>query len=308
MAQYDFLGVIMRRRNLLALLSLCGFLGCWSLSVYAFWQEATEGSLDKPEIISLLGKKHYAQPAEGEALTQLKTDLAEAWKAFQSKSGDPENVILYGRRLAYLWRYNEAIDVYSGGIKNFPDYTMLYRHRGHRYISIRKFDRAVQDLYKAAGLNSQDFDIWYHLGLAYFLNGNFEEALSAYSSCLSVSEDDESKVAVSHWLFMTLRRLERPDDAAKVLNNIIEGMDVEENQSYYDLLNFYKGRKSVEDIFNLEEASDLELATLGFGIGCWYLYNNDEATAKTYFEKIVETKYWPAFGFIAAEAELFRMK
>ncbi len=298
----------MRRRDLLTVLFLIGFLGCLSLFTATCIQETTEENLEKPEIISLLGKEHFAHPAEGEALVQLKTDLADAWAALQAKPDDPENVIMYGRRLAYLWRYHEAIDVYSGGIKNFPDLPMLYRHRGHRYISIRKFDKAVQDLSKAAELNSQDFDIWYHLGLAFFLKGDFEKALTAYESCLGVSEDDESKVAVSHWMYMTLRRLERLDDALEVLNNIITGLDVEENQSYYDLLNFYKGQKSVEDIFNIEEATNLALATIGYGIGCWYLYNNDEATAKTYFEKIVETKHWPGFGFIAAEAELFRMK
>ncbi len=298
----------MKKNNLLAFFLLIGFLGFWNLSVAAFWQEAPEENPDRPEIISLLGKHHFAQPAEGEALVQLKTDLAEAWNALQSEPDNPENVILYGRRLAYLWRYNEAIDVYSGGIKNISDNSMLYRHRGHRYISIRKFDKAVRDLSKAAGLNSRDFDIWYHLGLAHFLSGDFEKALSAYQSCLGVCEDDESKVAVSHWLYMTLRRMGKYDEAVKLINNIIEGMDVEENQSYYDLLNFYKGQKSVEEIFVLDKATDLELATLGFGIGCWYLYNADKDTAKSYFEKIVETKYWPAFGFIAAEAELSRMK
>ena len=298
----------MRRKDLKNIIFLIGFLGCWNLSVSAFFQETSGENLGRPEIISLLGKKHFAQPAEGEALAQLKTDLADAWAALQAKPDDADNVVLYGRRLAYLWRYHEAIDVYSGGMKNFPDDPMLYRHRGHRYISIRKFDKAVQDLSKAAELNGNDFDIWYHLGLAHYLNGDFEKAVSAYESCLGVSEDDGSKVAVSHWLYMTLRRLERLDDAITVINNIIDGMEVEENQSYYDLLNFYKGQKSVEDIFNIEEASDLELSTIGYGIGCWYLYNNDEDTAKMYFEKIVETKYWPAFGFITAEAELFRMK
>ena len=298
----------MRKRELTALFFLIGFFVCWNLSAAAVLQEAAEENLERPEIISLLGKKHFAQPAEGEALVQLKKDLVEAWRTLQDKPDDPENIILYGRRLAYLWRYHEAIDVFSGGIKNFPDFSMLYRHRGHRYISIRKFDKAVLDLSRAAELNPRDFDIWYHLGLSHFLNGDFEKALSAYESCLDVSEDDESKVAVSHWLYMTLRRLERLDDAVKVLNNIIEGMDIEENRSYYDLLNFYKGKKSEEDIFNIKDASDLELATIGYGIGCWYLYNGDEATAKTYFERIVETKYWPAFGFIAAETELFRMK
>ncbi|MCJ7581775.1 MAG: tetratricopeptide repeat protein [Candidatus Aminicenantes bacterium] len=298
----------MRRRDFLCLIFIIGFLGFWNLSVFAFFQEIPGENPGRPEIISLLGKEHFAQPAEGEALTQLKMDLAGAWEALQANSNDVDNVVLYGRRLAYLWRYHEAIDVYSGGILNFPDDPMLYRHRGHRYISIRKFDKAVQDLSKAAELNSGDFDIWYHLGLAHYLNGDFEKAVSAYESCLGVSEDDESKVAVSHWLTMTLRRLGRLDDAIKVINNIIDGMEVEENQSYYDLLKYYKGQKSVEDLFDIEKATDLELATIGYGVGCWYLYNNDEATAKTFFEKIVETKYWPAFGFIAAEAELFRMK
>ncbi|MFC2160561.1 tetratricopeptide repeat protein, partial [Acidobacteriota bacterium] len=170
----------MRRRVLKNLLFFFGFLGCLTLLVSAFFQETTGENLGRPEIISLLGKKHYAQPAEGEVLAQLKSDLADAWAAIQDEPDDVGKVVLYGRRLAYLWRYHEAIDVYTGGIKNFPDNSMLYRHRGHRYISIRKFDRAVQDLSKAAELNSGDFDIWYHLGLAYYLNGDFEKALSAY--------------------------------------------------------------------------------------------------------------------------------
>lgn len=297
----------MRKRDLLVLFLFVIFV-CGNLSTAVLYQETTDVDPGKPEVISLLGKSLFAQPAEGEALAQLKTDLAGAWEALRAKPDDVENVILYGRRLAYLWRYHEAIDVYSGGIKNFPDSAMLYRHRGHRYISIRKFDKAAQDLTRAAELNSRDFDIWYHLGLAHYLKGDFEKALSAYESCLSVAEDDESKVAVSHWLYMTLRRLERLDDAVKVLNDIIKGMNVEENKSYYDLLNFYKGQKSADEIFNIEDATDLELATIGYGIGCSYLYNNEKAAAKTYFEKIVETKYWPAFGFIAAEADLFRMK
>jgi tetratricopeptide (TPR) repeat protein len=261
----------------------------------------------KPEIISLLGKKHYATPAEGEALVRLKDDLKEAWDALQAETDNVKNIIMYGRRLAYLWRYHEAIDVYSGGLKEFPDTPELYRHRGHRYISIRKFDKAVVDLTRAAELDNSDFDIWYHLGLAHYLNGDFEKALSAYRSCLAVSEGDEEKVAVSNWLHIILRRLERQDEAAQVLDGISEGMAVEENQSYYDLLLFYKGLKAAEDIFKWEEASDLETATVGYGFGCWFLYNNDVAAARAYFERIVKTKYWPAFGFIAAEVELTRL-
>jgi hypothetical protein len=40
----------------------------------------------------------------------------------------------------------------------------------------------------------------------------------------------------------------------------------------------------------------------------WYLYNNKKEKAKLYFEKIMNSWYWPAFGFIAAEVELLLLK
>jgi tetratricopeptide (TPR) repeat protein len=283
-------------------------LSLWMVSsLFSFQNEQAHQKI-KPEVISLLGKELFATPAEGEDLLRLQKDLEEAEEKLSANPEDPESVILYGRRLAYLWRYHEAIAVYTGGIKNFPDHAMLYRHRGHRYISIRKFDLAVADLSKAAELNNNDFDIWYHLGLAHYLNGDLEKALPAYKSCLLAAEDDDSRIAISNWLYITLRQLGREDEAIGVLNTISEGMEVSENLSYYDLLLFYKGKKAEKDIINIEEASDLELATVGYGIGCWHLYNNDESTARAYFEKILATRYWPAFGFIAAEADLFRMK
>ena len=193
----------------------------------------------KPEIISLLGKKFYATPAEGEELVKLQNDLKEALMKVEANPDDPENIIMYGRRLAYLWRYHEAIEIYSKGIEKYPDYAMLFRHRGHRYISIRKFDKAVVDLTRASELNDHDFDIWYHLGLAHFLKGEFDEALRAYQSCLKVTEDDDAKLAISNWIYITLRRLGRKEDAGKVLDGIKEGMEVDENQSYYDLLFLY---------------------------------------------------------------------
>jgi len=272
------------------------------------FQGASQKQGQKPEVISLLGKELFATPAEGEDLIRLQKDLMEAEENLSANPGDPESVVLYGRRLAYLWRYHEAIDVFTGGIKDSPDFAMLYRHRGHRFISVRKFDQAVDDLSKAAQLNDNDFDIWYHLGLAHYLRGDFEKALPAYKSCLQTAVDDDSRIAISNWLYMTLRRMGREDEAIGILNTIVPGMAVSENLSYYDLLLFYKGQKAESDILDIDKATDLELATVGYGIGCWYLTNGEETTARTYFEKITATKYWPAFGFIAAEAELFRMR
>ncbi len=263
---------------------------------------------EKPEIVSLLGKKCYATPAQGDELQKLLKDLDEAKKNLDQNPNDVEAVIMYGRRLAYLWRYHEAIDVFTRGLERWPENAMLYRHRGHRYISIRSFDRAAADLERASELNDHDFDIWYHLGLARYRKGEFSQAEQAYGRCLRCARDDDSLIAVSNWLFITLRRLGLKDQAAKVLEGIKEGMKVVENQSYYDLLFLYKGLKTEPDLEKSSRASELDFSTIGYGLGCWNLYNGNATKAKTYFREVVEGKYWPAFGFIAAEAELARNK
>lgn len=265
----------------------------------------------KPEITSLLGAKYYAQP----------DDKGEIAKAQEKLAPDPNNVeliIALGRAQANAWRYNDAIETYTRGVKIAPENAILYRHRGHRYISTRKFDKAVADLKRASELKRDDFDIWYHLGLAHYLKGEFAKAAAAYESCYAVAEKnraaaeankegrDDSLVAISDWLYMTYRRMNRSADASRILEKIAPQMLVKENKSYYDRLLFYKGLRKEEELVNVEKATDLEIATVGYGVGNWHLYNGNRAKAEEYFRKIVSGKYWPAFGFIAAEVELAR--
>jgi tetratricopeptide (TPR) repeat protein len=265
-------------------------------------QSAPDKEERKPEITSLLGAKYYAQ----------NDDKGDVQAAEVKLAGDPKNVdliIALGRAQAQVWRYHDAIETYARGMKIAPDNAMLYRHRGHRYISTRQFDKAVKDMKRAAQLNDQDFDIWYHLGLAHYLKGGFASAAEAYRRCLAVAEKaakDDSIIAVSDWLYMTYRRMKKDAEAAKILERITPQMKVVENKSYFDRLLFYKGLKTEAELVNLEKATDLEIATVGYGLGNWHLYNGNQARAEEYFRKIVSGKYWPAFGFIAAETELAR--
>jgi tetratricopeptide (TPR) repeat protein len=268
---------------------------------------AQDKSPAEPEVISLLGQKLYARPATGEALAKLEGSLREAAGKYEASPTDPETIITYGRSLAALWRYHEAIDVFTKGIKARPDYAMLYRHRGHRYITVRDFDKAVVDLAKAAELNGHDYEIWYHLGLAHYLRGDFAKALAAYRNCLEAAQKPDSKIAVSNWLYITLRRLGRKADADRLLEGITEGMEAGESKSYLSLLLFYKGVKKQSDLEAGAAASDLDLATIGYGLACWHLYSGDREKAVAYFRKIVALPYWPAFGFIASENELHAM-
>jgi len=253
-----------------------------------------------PEYVAPSGAKFYAQADEKNVVAEAEKKLA----------ADPQNIdllIALGRAQASVWRYRDAIATYTRGVAIAPKNAMLYRHRGHRYITLRMFDKAVKDLELAAKLNDRDYDIWYHLGLAYYLTGEFKKAAKAYERCRAVAANDDSLIAVSDWLYMTYRRLDKDYEAAEVLERITLNMKVEENKSYYDRLLMYKRFKRESEVIN-DKRTDLEIATISYGVGNWHLCNGDKVKARAMFQKITDGKYWPAFGFIAAETELKRIR
>jgi tetratricopeptide (TPR) repeat protein len=107
---------------------------------------------DRPEAMSLLGKPLHRPPVPEASRAKME---AEAKAAFEAAQREPsaEAIIWLGRRTAYLGKFRESIEVYSGGLRLYPDDPRIYRHRGHRYVTVRQLDLAIADLQKAAGLN-----------------------------------------------------------------------------------------------------------------------------------------------------------
>ncbi len=91
-----------------------------------------------------------------------------------------------------------------------------------------------------------------------------------------------------------------------MLAPISEGMDVKENVAHYKRLLFYKGIMEEREISPGSNADEREIVTLGYGIANWYLVEGDVDKAIELFSQVVESRYWPALPFIAAEAELIR--
>lgn len=284
-----------------------------------------------PEVVSLLGTTYFEPERGPEVQARLDSSLLAAKSKFHDNPSE-ENFIWYARRLGYLSRFNQAIEVLSKGIEKYPISYKLLRHRGHRFISMRLFDRANDDLNKASTLmpvgkletepdgspnklniplSNTQYNIWYHLGLAHYLKGDFEKAEQAYIECLKVSNNDDLMVATIDWFYMTYRREGKDELAQGLLGNITDSMNIIENDSYYKRLQMYQGKLKPEDLLVVDETAadyDLSMATQGYGIGNWYLYNGDTTKAVDIFEKVISGKSFSAFGFIAAEADLARMR
>lgn len=282
----------------------------------------------KPEATSLLGKPLYSAQPSAEALETLEANLAAARSAYEKAPDSADAIIWLGRRTAYLGRYREAIEIFSRGVEKHPDDARMYRHRGHRYITVREFDRAIADLSRAAGLvagrpdevepdgqpnarniptSTLNSNILYHLGVAHYLAGDFAKAADAYRQCLAFSKNADMLSATTHWQYMTLRRLDRAAEAAALLAPITPSMDIIENGSYHKLLMMYKGAAAPESL--LGASPGLDAVTIGYGVANWRLYNGRRDDAAALLREIVEKHagQWAAFGYIAAEADLARL-
>jgi tetratricopeptide (TPR) repeat protein len=283
--------------------------------------------LQTPEATSLSGKALY--PIDLPNRPKLEADLAQAEKELAAQPNDADAIIWVGRRYGYLWRYRDAIATFTKGIALHPRDARMYRHRGHRYITVRDFDRAITDFDTAVSLikgtpdtiepdgapnpagkprSTLHFNIWYHLALAHYLKGNYDKALDAWTECMKVSTNDDSITATSDWLWMTLMRLGRKAEAATVLERITPTMDILENGSYHRRLLMYKGLERPESLLDTANADALTIATQGYGVGNWYYVTGDRDRARAIFEKVVAGPQWAAFGYIAAEADLQRMR
>ena len=261
---------------------------------------------DRPEIISLLGASHYATPATGDDLIKLETELEQAEAELSAAPRDLERQILVGRRLAYLWRYHEAIAVFSKALEQQPLHPAVLRHRGHRLISIRRLGAAGRDLAQANEARPGDFDILYHLGLARWLTGNHAGAVEAYGAYLPHCRDDEERVALAYWLHLSLWRVGDKTGAQDVLERT-GSPSVTENAHYLHLLELFRGERSQAQVEETAGQDDLAAGTLGFGLGCWHLMGGRTEAARASFQSVTFGRHWPAFGFIAAEVELARL-
>jgi tetratricopeptide (TPR) repeat protein len=257
----------------------------------------------------------------------MEADLATAMAAWDKNHDDMDALIWVGRRLGYLGRFRDAIAYYTEGIKTHPNDARLLRHRGHRYLTIREIDLAIADLEKAVTLitapgappdevepdgqpnarntptSTLHSNIYYHLGLGYYLKRDYVRAADAWRKARDVVRNADNLVAASNWLYLSLRRAGQAEAAAAVLLPIDARLDVIENGSYLSLLLMYKGERTPEDV--LKTAGEGSGGTaVRYGVSAWYLINGKRREAQQLWAQILEAPDWPSFGHLAAEAEV----
>ena len=233
-----------------------------------------------------------------------------------------------GRQLGYLGRYRAAVELYGVGLELFGEDDVLYRHRGHRYITLRDFAAAEEDLERAwelvaeepdliepdglpneAGIprSTQKTNVLYHLALARYLRGDFKGAAEAWASCLEISPNDDMRVAAAYWLANSLRRDGRSEEAARAIAFVRPKMDLIENQSYHRLLLHFRGELDAAGVRGGVVDGTVASPTVAYGLAQELLHQGELEAARAALLRVTQGEVWAAFGYIAAEADLARL-
>ncbi len=143
-------------------------------------------------------------------------------------------------------------------------------------------------------------NIWYHLGLAYYLKNDMKNALNAFNNRSVTHKYDDNIVSGGHWLYMINRRLGKIDKSSAIINEVHKDMDIIENMSYHQSCLFYKGELQESEM----EMDEVALYTLAN----WYVYEkNDTIKAKEYYQNLLEKGNPYSFAYIAGESDWNRL-
>lgn len=249
----------------------------------------------------------YRSPAG--VVYRAQADTGPVARAERALAADPRNVqrfIDLGVAQAGARQMQEAVRTFTRALAVAPNDPMLLRWRGHRHLSVREFDLAMADLTRGYGLDSTNYGILYHLGVLRFVRGDFNAAADAFARAQPRAPDAGELAGATDWLWMSLQRAGRAAEADAMLARHPDSLAT--TVAYAKRLRLYRGDIGPDALFTPSDTSDIDVATLAYGLGDWYMIKGDTARARAQFERSVKSGGWPAFGFIASEAELARMR
>jgi len=285
------------------------------------------------EAVSLFGTELERPDLPAEFAQRQRELLDRALDRRRRQPDDVDAPIWVGRRLAYLGRYREAVDAYSAALKTWPESSRLLRHRGHRNITLRRLGAAVDDLTRAAAIaraqpdffeedglpnewdiprSTHRFNVFYHLGLAHYLRGDFAKAMAAWEEGLDAAvATDDMLVANLYWMSNAAAKMGDADRAVELASRAGPEMQILENHAYHALLMARASGASEEllgeasrELPNSQTATrPLDWITIAYGVSVAREMEGGESSARSLREVILESANWAAFGYIAAEAD-----
>lgn len=280
------------------------------------------------QAVSLLGDTLWNVPLSPGVGPSLVQQLQAAQRNLAGRPTDPAAKLLVARRSTSLGRLRDAVTVYSDVIAEDYGTARVYRRRGELLLQLREFRHAERDLSRAerdpasavikefaedsaGGLVGSlvKYQASLGLGILHYLRGDFAKASKRLLAALEISEGADELVEGGLWLSWALRREGRVAEASQVIRGIPATVEVKARAVELSILRMLRGDLPIDSIraratAGGPEDESLVLYTLGFV----QLVRGDTAGARDAFGRVLELGQWTARPYLAAEAELARLR
>jgi hypothetical protein len=120
-----------------------------------------------------------------------------------------------------------------------------------------------------------------------FVRGDFDGAADAFRRGMPRAPDPGELAGSTDWLWMALSRAGRTTEAKAHLDRRTDSLKT--NVAYAQRLRLYRGEIGPDQVITESDTADVQMATLAFGIGNWYLVKGDSARARAWFERSVRS-------------------
>lgn len=235
------------------------------------------------------------------------SDTAGAMRDALAQDGsDPQQWFDYGVTLAAEGHFRQAVRAFSRAIAREPFCGRYHLARGHRHLSCWEFDEGTADLTMASRLLPGDWDAWYHLGVGYFLTGEFDRALESFVRCDAVNRTEGEQAACMDWRWMTLMRLGRSEEAERLIRRLPDLQAEADPGPYHRRLQMYRGELAPESLIGHPVRVDAGEITTAYGLSNYYLVTGNMNGFTDITNQILDAgaeRWWYAFGYIAAHVD-----
>ena len=272
---------------------------------------------DRPEGTSLLGAPLLSQKDTDGKIAAADAELAKTPTKLEA-------MIKAGQARDALLQFGASIAIYTKAIQAFPTDPRPYRWRGHRQMSLRRFDLAIVDLEKARSLAPSSFEASYYLGLAYYFSRRYGDAANELARCVNMAgkPDEFAKslpvgmvgcatlpqlpeflVGLADWHYRSLRRAGRSGEGKELLTSIKDGLQLRSNDSNYRDLRYFQGKLSEKEVL---DTTGIAYTNAASAVALNHLLGGKAGQGCTLLRKLTREPNWSAFGVIAAEVEIAR--
>jgi len=289
------------------------------------------------QTVSFLGDTLYSLPRDARGGPARVRRIIDAREAVQSHPGDLRAVIRLGRSTVAMGRLRDAVELYNkAAAVHFGD-PRLYRERGEVLLRLRHLDPAIKD-FREAGLlligrvsipettpeadetlgegaqwisiSTVQYQTYFLLGFALYCKGDYKAAREVLVEAAGSALTPDELARALLWLFFTVRRIGNGGEAATVLAMVEPAWAEHAYAPEVELLRAYKGSLPTDSILRRSLARTGDAGAIySYGIGYSQLLDpSRRADAELWLERARSGPDWSAIPFLAAEADLARLR